>query len=134
MSLNTVNPMPGRWTLIVDFNQPVVGNEISEPYSGHIRFSSGVGVSTGGLPDNASTTLAPGSMHTYRVKIHNAGRGAGGLLPRPEARRLGDGVAAPDLPQPDHRCRSRHRLPAGMAGPDRVQQRHHHGVGRDARR
>ena len=73
MSLNTVNPMPGRWTLIVDFNQPVVGDEISEPYSGRIRFSSGVGVSTGGLPDSASTTLAPGSTHTFRVQIRNAG-------------------------------------------------------------
>jgi hypothetical protein len=73
MSLNTVNPIPGRWTLIVDFNQPVVGNEISEPYSGHVRFSSGVGVNAGGLPNNASTTLAPGSTHTYRVQIHNAG-------------------------------------------------------------
>jgi hypothetical protein len=75
MSLNTVNPMPGRWTLVVDFNQPVAGDEISEPYRGHVRFSSGVGVSSGGLPDNASTTLAPGSTHTFRVQIHNAGPG-----------------------------------------------------------
>ncbi len=73
MSLNTVNPIPGRWTLIVDFNQPVAGNEVSESFSGHIRFSSGVSVSTGGLPDSASTTLAPGSTHTFRVRIHNAG-------------------------------------------------------------
>ena len=73
MSLNTVNPMPGRWTLIVDFNQPVVGDEVSEPYRGHIRFSSGVGVSAGGLPDSADATLAPGSTHTFRVQIRNAG-------------------------------------------------------------
>ena len=73
MSLNTINPLPGPWTLIVDFNQPVVGNEISEPYRGHIRFSSAVGVSAGGLPDSAGTTLAPGSTHTFRVQIRNAG-------------------------------------------------------------
>jgi len=73
MSLGTVNPIPGIWTLIVDFNQPVTGNEISVPYSGHIRFSSGVSVSTGGLPDSASTALVPGSKYTFRVKIHNTG-------------------------------------------------------------
>ncbi len=72
MSLNTINPLPGPWTLIVDFNQPVVGNEISDPFSGHIRFSSGVSVNSGGLPNSASTMLAPGSTHTFNVKIHNA--------------------------------------------------------------
>jgi Subtilase family len=73
MSLGTVNPIPGRWTLIVDFTQPVTGNEISVPYSGHIRFYSGVSVNAGGLPDSASTTLVPGSKYTFRVKIHNTG-------------------------------------------------------------
>jgi hypothetical protein len=72
MSLSTINPLPGRWTLIVDFSQPVVGNELSDPFSGHLQFSSGVGVNAGGLPDSASTKLAHGSTHTFSVKIHNA--------------------------------------------------------------
>jgi hypothetical protein len=72
MSINTVAPFPGRWTFIVDFNQPVVGNEISEPYSGNIQLNAGgVSESSGGLPDSAHTTLAAGSTHTYQVKIHN---------------------------------------------------------------
>jgi hypothetical protein len=72
MSLSTINPLPGPWTLIVDFNQPVVGNEISDAFSGHVRLSSGVSVNSGGLPDNAGTMLARGSTHTFNVKIHNA--------------------------------------------------------------
>jgi hypothetical protein len=100
MSLNTVNPMPGRWTLIVDFNQPVVGNEVSEPYSGHIRFSSGVGVSTGGLPDNAGTTLAPGSVHTFRVKIHNAGVAPEDFFLDPRLAASGTASLLPIFPNP----------------------------------
>jgi hypothetical protein len=72
MSLSTINPQPGPWTLIVDFNQPVVGNEISDAFSGHVRLSSGVSVNSGGLPDSAGTMLARGSTHTFNVKIHNA--------------------------------------------------------------
>src|SRR5258708_19178589 len=87
MSLNPINPLPGPWTLIVDFNQPVVGNEISDPFSGHIRFSSGVSVNSGGLPNTASSRLAPGSTHPFNVKIHNATGG-------PEDSFLDPGLAA----------------------------------------
>src|SRR5260370_30314200 len=72
MSLNPITRRPGPGTLIVDFNQPVVGNELFDPFAGHIRFSSGVSVNSGGLPNSASTMLAPGSTHTFNVKIHNA--------------------------------------------------------------
>jgi hypothetical protein len=72
MSLSTINPLPGLWTLIVDFNEPVVGNEISDAFSGHVRLSSGVSVNSGGLPDSAGTKLARGSTHSFNVKIHNA--------------------------------------------------------------
>jgi hypothetical protein len=100
MSLNTINPIPGRWTLIVDFNLPVVGNEISEPYSGHIRFSSGVGVSTGGLPNKATTTLAPGSKHTYRIRIHNAGPASEDFFLDPRLSASGAVSLLPAFPNP----------------------------------
>jgi hypothetical protein len=100
MSLNTINPMPGRWTLIVDFNQPVAGDEISEPYRGHVRFSSGVGVNSGGLPNKASTTLAPGSTHTFRVQIHNAGPGPENFFLDPRLSASGTVTLLPLLPNP----------------------------------
>ena len=50
----------------------MVGNELADPFSGHIRFGSGVAVNAGGLPNSAGTMLAPGSTHTFKIKIHNA--------------------------------------------------------------
>jgi hypothetical protein len=100
MSLNTINPLPGPWTLIVDFNQPVVGNEISDPFSGHIRFSSGVGVNAGGLPDSASTMLAPGSTHTFSVKIHNATGAPENFFLDPRLSTSGTLSLAPLVPNP----------------------------------
>jgi hypothetical protein len=100
MSLNTINPLPGPWTLIVDFNQPVVGNEISEPFSGHIRFSSHVGVNAGGLPDSTGTTLAPGSTHSFNVRIHNTTGAPENFFLDPRLSTSGTLSLVPLLPNP----------------------------------
>ncbi len=72
LTANAVNPAPGTWTLVVDFSEPVVGNEISEPYTGDIRFNA-VKVSAAGLPNSAATKLAAGTPVTVPVQITNTG-------------------------------------------------------------
>jgi hypothetical protein len=69
------NPVTGTWTLIVDFAEPVVGDEISQTFTGDIQFNS-VGVSAPGLPDKAHTKLVAGQPLTIPVTIHNSGQQA----------------------------------------------------------
>jgi hypothetical protein len=68
----TLNPVPGTWTLIVDFAEPVVGNEISQKFSGNIQFNE-VSASVSGLPDRASEKLTAGSPVVALVTITNNG-------------------------------------------------------------
>ena len=68
----TVHPVSGTWTLIIDFAEPVEGNELSDPYTGNIVFNN-VAASAAGLPDSASTTLKATVPVTVPVTITNNG-------------------------------------------------------------
>lgn len=72
LTANTLNPVAGTWTLIVDFAEPVVGNEVSQQFSGNIAFDT-VFATASTLPDSPSTTLAAGVPVTVPVTITNKG-------------------------------------------------------------
>jgi Subtilase family len=68
----SLDPVPGLWTLIVDFANPVAGDEVSQHFTGSIRLDH-VSAKAAGLPDSASTMLAAGTPVTVPVTITNHG-------------------------------------------------------------
>ena len=72
LSVYTSDPIPGVWTLIVDFTSPVPGNELSDPFTGRIRFNS-ARFSRGALPDSSLVRIKRGTSVTYKVTVRNTG-------------------------------------------------------------
>ncbi len=70
-----LNPAPGRWTLIVDFAEPITGNEISETFSGNIRLDA-TRAQAQGLPNNPFIHLPAGEPLVVPVLIKNTGAGS----------------------------------------------------------
>jgi hypothetical protein len=97
LSAYTLNPVPGTWTLIVDFAEPVVGNEVSQPYAGQIRFNV-VDVHASGVPNGgAQTSLPAGKPATATITIHNTSRAPEGFFVDPRLNR----ATTFDLVSPD---------------------------------
>jgi Peptidase inhibitor I9 len=58
----TINPAAGTWTLIVDFAEPIVGDEVSQPFSGNVKLdNTGVGLSLGSPVSASVSALLQGS-------------------------------------------------------------------------
>lgn len=72
LSVYTSNPVPGVWTLVIDFTSPVPGNELSDPFTGRIRLNS-VQFNRGALPDSSLVRIKRGTAVTYKVTVHNTG-------------------------------------------------------------
>jgi hypothetical protein len=75
LSLYTSNPIAGVWTLVIDFTAPVPGNEVSDPFTGLIKYNA-VQWSRGKLPAGRGTTLRAGKSYTYQIKLDNTGAAA----------------------------------------------------------
>jgi hypothetical protein len=70
LSLFTSNPIPGQWTLVIDFTSPVPGNELSAQFSGLIRLNA-ESFNRGGLPDSPSVTLQRNASYKYEITVKN---------------------------------------------------------------
>jgi hypothetical protein len=75
LSLYTSNETAGTWRLIIDFTSPVPGNELTDSFTGLIRFNA-VRWSRGKLPASTRTTLKPGKSYSYQIKLDNTGAAA----------------------------------------------------------
>jgi len=68
----TLKPAPGIWTLIVAIAGRIVGDEVSQPFTGNIVFNH-VSAKATGLPEAPTHKLVAGTPVTYPVTITNNG-------------------------------------------------------------
>lgn len=74
-----LNPPAGTWTLIDDFGEPVVGDEVSQPFTGNINLDS-VTATASGLPNSTGIQLPAGTPVTIPVSITNNGAAPGAFF------------------------------------------------------
>jgi hypothetical protein len=109
-NLYALNPMGGQWSIIVDWQNPVTGFELSEPFTGTIAFN-GVRVSSN-LPNGRFSSIASGGTQTYSVTVMNTGTAPEAYFVDP---RLNQNVT---IPLPDVNAGSATGIPLPLAGPD----------------
>ncbi len=72
LQMYAVAPQAGQWELVLQWTNPVTGNELTEPFSGSIQFNQ-VHASGKGLPSSASARLAQGQTTFFQVDVANSG-------------------------------------------------------------
>jgi hypothetical protein len=70
--LHVMSPMPGRWTLIVDFYNSVSGTAVTQPFTVKMDVNP-VTATESGLPTSAGTKLVVGTPVTADVTVTNSG-------------------------------------------------------------
>jgi hypothetical protein len=71
-----LDPPAGTWTLIIDLAEPVVGDVVSQKFTGNIQLDN-VRVSASGLPNSRQVRLGSGMPVTVPVTITNTGAAPG---------------------------------------------------------
>jgi subtilisin family serine protease len=66
-----VDPIPGQWELILAWQNPVVGDELNDAFTGSIAFNQ-VSVSSN-LPDSASASVPALTSTAFDVHVENTG-------------------------------------------------------------
>ena len=66
-----VAPQAGQWELVLEWENPVTGNELTEPFSGAIRFNQVEAFSL--LPTSTSTLLLKSHTAYFEVALANTG-------------------------------------------------------------
>ncbi len=72
LTTSVVDPTPGTWTLIVDFAEPIVGDELSQVFTGNVRFDT-TSAHAAALPDSTKTKLVAGTTYEVPVRVTNHG-------------------------------------------------------------
>ena len=72
LQMYAVAPQAGQWELVLQWTNPVTGNELTEPFSGSIQFNQ-VRASGKALPNSASAKLAQGQETFFQVDVANSG-------------------------------------------------------------
>ena len=106
LSVYAADPVPGRWTLILDFASPVPATS-SPTRSPGGSGSTTCGFDRGGLPNSPSVTLAAGKPVTYRSRCTTGGAAPEDIFLDPRLARSSQLPAAAAGPGATVSCRSR---------------------------
>lgn len=72
LQLNTANPVPGRWRVIILVVNPVTGTAFGQKFTGKIAFDTSK-VTAAGLPHSKYVELAKGRPVKVEVRVTNTG-------------------------------------------------------------
>ncbi|HJQ02344.1 MAG TPA: S8 family serine peptidase [Jatrophihabitans sp.] len=72
MQMTAVNPVPGRWRVVILVVNPVPGTALTQDFTGTVQFNKSQVTATG-LPNSQSTKIPAGSTITAQVNVTNTG-------------------------------------------------------------